>query len=104
MIKHLSKQEQDFLYPKDRKLVMVIKPYMWIVFGAIVLIPVGAAWFQYLVYGLPADPSATLPPITPADPTGFPSWIRISHWVNFLFLSLIIRSGLSILVDHPRLY
>jgi len=92
------------LFPKDRKLVMVIKPYMWIIFGTLILVPIGAAWFQYLMYGLPTDPSAILPPLTPADPTGFPSWVRISHWVNFFFLSLIIRSGLSILVDHPRLY
>jgi DMSO/TMAO reductase YedYZ molybdopterin-dependent catalytic subunit/thiosulfate reductase cytochrome b subunit len=104
MIKHLSKREQAVLYPKDRKLTMVIKPYMWVIFGAIILIPIGAAWFQYLVYGLPADPSASFGALAPDAPTGFPSWVRVSHWVNFLFLSLIIRSGLSILMDHPRLY
>ncbi len=27
-----------------------------------------------------------------------------SHWVNFFSLTLLVRSGLSILVDHPRLY
>lgn len=104
MIRRKSKSELEMLCPKDRKLVMVIKPYMWIIFGTIILIPIGAAWFQYLMYGLPTDPSATLPHLTPAAPTGFPSWVRVSHWVNFFFLSLIIRSGLSILVDHPRLY
>ena len=104
MISHLSKEEQAVLYPEDRRLVMVIKPYMWIIFGAVILIPVGAAWFQYLFYGLPADPSSSFQLITSDTATGFPSWVRISHWVNFLFLSLIIRSGLSILVDHPRLY
>src|SRR5690606_22104179 len=31
-------------------------------------------------------------------------WLRMAHWVNLLFLVLLIRSGLSILVDHPRLY
>jgi DMSO/TMAO reductase YedYZ molybdopterin-dependent catalytic subunit/thiosulfate reductase cytochrome b subunit len=104
MISHLSKEEQAVLYPENRRLVMVIKPYMWIIFGAVILIPVGAAWFQYLFYGLPADPSSSFQLITSDTATGFPSWVRISHWVNFLFLSLIIRSGLSILVDHPRLY
>ncbi len=32
------------------------------------------------------------------------AWIRITHFVNFLFIILLIRSGLSILMDHPRLY
>ena len=31
-------------------------------------------------------------------------WLSLSHWVNFFFLMMIIRSGLSILADHPRLY
>ncbi|MEO8732736.1 MAG: molybdopterin-dependent oxidoreductase, partial [Flavobacteriales bacterium] len=30
--------------------------------------------------------------------------MNLSHWINFFFLMLIIRSGLSILFDHPRLY
>lgn len=83
---------------------MVIKPHMWMIFGAIILIPIGAAWGQYLCYGLPADPSASFSETVPVELAGFPSWARISHWANFLFLSLIIRSGLSILADHPRLY
>ncbi|GAB3358753.1 hypothetical protein GCM10027566_23860 [Arachidicoccus ginsenosidivorans] len=104
MIGHLSKAEQAVLYPKDRRLTMVIKPYMWIIFGAIILIPLGAAWIQYLFFGLPPDPSAVLVHLPSEATPGFPAWARLSHWVNFLFLSLIIRSGLSILVDHPRLY
>jgi DMSO/TMAO reductase YedYZ molybdopterin-dependent catalytic subunit/thiosulfate reductase cytochrome b subunit len=104
MISHLDEKEQAVLYPEDRKLVIFAKPYIWIIFGAIIVILFGAAWFQYLAYGLPADPSAIFPPLTSAGPTGFPAWVRLSHWVNFLFLTLIVRSGLSILVDHPRLY
>ncbi len=34
----------------------------------------------------------------------FAAWIRITHYVNFLFLVLLIRSGVQILMDHPRLY
>ncbi|HEV2320713.1 MAG TPA: molybdopterin-dependent oxidoreductase, partial [Verrucomicrobiae bacterium] len=37
-------------------------------------------------------------------PQGFPAWLRVTHYVNFLFLILMIRSGLQILFDHPRLY
>src|SRR5579883_226810 len=35
---------------------------------------------------------------------GFPSWLCITHYINFLFLTLLIRSGIQILADHPRLY
>jgi DMSO/TMAO reductase YedYZ molybdopterin-dependent catalytic subunit/thiosulfate reductase cytochrome b subunit len=77
---------------------------MFYIAGVLLLITVGIAWLQYLVWGLPADPSASLPAITAADPQGFPWWLCLSHWINFFFLIIIIRSGLSILADHPRLY
>jgi len=34
----------------------------------------------------------------------FPAWLRITHYLNFLFLTLLIRSGIQILADHPKLY
>ena len=37
-------------------------------------------------------------------PHGFPAWLRITHYVNFFFIILLIRSGLQILMEHPRLY
>ncbi len=77
---------------------------MRLIFAIIILTPIGAAWLQYLLTGLPADPAFAIPATTSADPVGFPMWLNLSHWVNFFFLVLIIRSGLSILVDHPRLY
>jgi DMSO/TMAO reductase YedYZ molybdopterin-dependent catalytic subunit/thiosulfate reductase cytochrome b subunit len=62
-----------------------------------------AAYVQWAITGMP-----TLPPnptvIPESEPYGFPAWLRITHYVNFLFLILLIRSGLQILVDHPRLY
>ncbi|MGZ3788183.1 MAG: molybdopterin-dependent oxidoreductase [Bacteriovorax sp.] len=30
--------------------------------------------------------------------------MRLTHFLNFLFLALLMRSGLQILMDHPRLY
>jgi len=30
--------------------------------------------------------------------------VRYCHFFSFLFVMLLIRSGLSILFDHPRLY
>ena len=35
--------------------------------------------------------------------TGFPWWLRFQHYFNFVFLLYIMRSGLQILADHPRL-
>jgi DMSO/TMAO reductase YedYZ molybdopterin-dependent catalytic subunit/thiosulfate reductase cytochrome b subunit len=35
---------------------------------------------------------------------GFPVWVRVAHWFNFLFVSMLVRSGLEILSAHPKLY
>lgn len=35
---------------------------------------------------------------------GFPVWLRVAHWINFIFLGLLIRSGIQILSSYPRLY
>ncbi len=37
-------------------------------------------------------------------PVGFPAWLGWQHFLNAFFLIFIIRSGLTILSDHPRLY
>jgi DMSO/TMAO reductase YedYZ molybdopterin-dependent catalytic subunit/thiosulfate reductase cytochrome b subunit len=63
------------------------------------LLLIAAAYIQWGVAGLPA-----IPAVLPAGPSGFPAWLRITHYVNFLFLTLLVRSGLQILMDHPRLY
>jgi thiosulfate reductase cytochrome b subunit len=34
----------------------------------------------------------------------YPVWLRVDHWLNLLFVTLIIRSGIEILATHPRLY
>lgn len=92
-------------YPPDRRFRIWIKPSILIgIFVAVAAI-VGAAWIEFAVWGLPAVPA--VPQIYPnnfAGPHGFPAWVRYCHFFNFLFVMLLIRSGLSILVDHPRLY
>jgi len=35
---------------------------------------------------------------------GFPIWLRINHFINVLCIFFLIRSGLQILADHPKLY
>jgi sulfoxide reductase catalytic subunit YedY len=34
----------------------------------------------------------------------FPVWIRATHWINVLFIGLLIRAGIQILGAYPRLY
>ncbi|OBB84133.1 molybdopterin-dependent oxidoreductase [Mycobacterium sp. 852002-30065_SCH5024008] len=34
----------------------------------------------------------------------YPAWLRVDHWLNVLFVTLIIRSGIEILGTHPKLY
>lgn len=41
----------------------------------------------------------------PADaPEGIPAWLGWQHFLNLFLMIFIIRSGLAILADHPRLY
>jgi methionine sulfoxide reductase catalytic subunit len=35
---------------------------------------------------------------------GFPVWVGVQHFFNLFLLIFIIRSGMQILCDHPRLY
>ena len=86
-------------YPPDRRFRIWIRPSFLIAAAVLVLLPVLAAWIEVLVIGLPS-----IPAIPPEGPHGFPVWVRYCHFFNFLFLTMLIRSGLSILMDHPRLY
>lgn len=64
-----------------------------------------AAYVQWLTVGLPPVPAVRpLTPQTATLPYGFPSWIGLTHYINLLFMVLLVRSGLQILMDHPRLY
>ncbi|RTL36069.1 MAG: hypothetical protein EKK48_27325 [Candidatus Melainabacteria bacterium] len=36
--------------------------------------------------------------------SGFPVWLRVQHVLNLFLMMFIIRSGIQILADHPRLY
>ena len=36
--------------------------------------------------------------------TDFPLWIRFAHFINIIFITLLIRSGIEILTSLPKLY
>lgn len=64
-----------------------------------------AAYVQWLIAGLPAVPAyPQVTPQTATQPYGFAVGLRLTHFVNLLFIILLARSGLQILMDHPRLY
>lgn len=92
-------------YPEDRRFRVWMRPSIPVIVGGVLLALIAAAWIEFAVAGLPH-----LPPV-PEDysnylskPHGFSLWLRLSHFLNFFFVMLLIRSGLSILMDHPRLY
>src|SRR5579871_5267306 len=95
----LTREEMEF--PADRRLRLWLRPSLRIALVVIVLAPVLVAWGQYLLGGLPhLDPHEA----GETGPHGFPGWLRYAHYFNLLFMVLIVRAGLSILMDHPRLY
>lgn len=40
----------------------------------------------------------------PSVDSGFPWWLQLQHFLNMFFMLFIIRAGIQILADHPRLY
>ncbi|MEO8634656.1 MAG: molybdopterin-dependent oxidoreductase [Gemmatimonadales bacterium] len=89
-------------FPADRRFRIWIRPSVLIGIAAIFVAVLVASWLQVAMFGQPAIPPAT--PVGSAALQGFPVWVRYCHFFNFLFVMLLIRSGLSILADHPRLY
>ncbi len=90
-------------YPPDRRFQIWIRSKEALVIAVVLVLPIAIAWIQFLFFGLPSV-SVSPPRALPGEPHGFPAWIRLTHFVNFFFLMLLARSGLSILMDHPRLY
>ena len=92
-------------YPADRRQwIRVRAPYV-VAAMVFAVLPVVAAWIYFLLFGLPElPPSPRLVEPSASNPHGFPLWLRASHFVNLFLMVLLVRSGLSILHDHPRLY
>ncbi len=85
-------------------------------FNLLWLLPIGFVLLIVAVAiakGLRGEPSVqhfikrypgTMPPSHPNATTGFPVWARLQHFFNLFLMVFIIRSGIQILSDHPRLY
>jgi methionine sulfoxide reductase catalytic subunit len=92
-------------HPSDRRFRVWIRPSILVAAGGMVVAAVLAPWIQVALSGLPRVlPVPQVYPSNFAGPHGFPVWVRYCHFFNFFFVSMLIRSGLSILADHPRLY
>ncbi len=92
-------------YPEDRRFRVWLSREAVLILLVLVLFPVLLAWGEHAIFGLPhLAPSPASNQGMPSGPHGFPFWIRWSHFFNLFFLFMLIRSGLSILMDHPRLY
>ncbi|HZR26678.1 MAG TPA: molybdopterin-dependent oxidoreductase [Vicinamibacterales bacterium] len=92
-------------HPSDRRFTIWIKPAVLTTAATLLLVAIAAAWIQIRVWGVPVI--APVPQVNPNNlpsPHGFPLWVRYGHFFNFLFVMLLMRSGLSILMDHPRMY
>ncbi|MEO6816352.1 MAG: molybdopterin-dependent oxidoreductase [Edaphobacter sp.] len=92
-------------YPDDRRHRLWVDPRLVFVLLVVIIVALIAAWIQRFAFGMPHIPIDTaLDQGKISGPHGFPGWIRWTHFFNFLFLTMLVRSGLSILADHPRLY
>ncbi|MEU6345665.1 molybdopterin-dependent oxidoreductase [Streptomyces sp. NPDC046977] len=80
---------------------------VWLLPIGVALLIVGIAVAQQLrTYSAVQDFIRTYPgqgSFQPPVSSGFPLWLRILHFLNLLFMLFIIRAGLQILADHPRL-
>ena len=87
---------------------------MW--FNLLWLLPIGLVLLLVAVAvakGLRGDPAiqrfiarypGTLYSARARAATGFPAWLRWQHFFNLFFMLFMIRAGVQILSDHPRLY
>lgn len=57
-------------------------------------------WMQDFISQYPGTSTSYAPTLE----SGFPWWLRWQHLFNSILMMFIIRAGLQILVDHPRLY
>jgi len=60
----------------------------------------GEAFMQRFIRRYPGTDVAS----PPTGTVGFPAWVDLQHFFNLFLMIFIIRAGVQILSDHPRLY
>jgi DMSO/TMAO reductase YedYZ molybdopterin-dependent catalytic subunit/thiosulfate reductase cytochrome b subunit len=80
---------------------------LWLLPIGFVLLVAGVAVAKELrglagVQSFIADHPGASPP--PNGTVGLPAWVGLQHFFNLFMMIFIIRSGIQILSDHPRLY
>jgi hypothetical protein len=78
-------------------------PIGWVVVLGAVAVAQGLRDMQSVQHFIARYPGAVTSAAAQAQP-GLPWWVDLQHFVNALFMIFIIRSGIQILADHPRLY
>jgi hypothetical protein len=102
-VRAFDPSHREVHYPADRRFRVRVGRAELSIIILLALVPLALAWIQFVHAGLPQVP-AGFSQASPDQPYGFPRWLCLTHFVNFFFLMLLARSGLSILMDHPRLY
>lgn len=57
-------------------------------------------WMRTFLTDYPGTATTYAPSVT----GGFPAWLRWQHLFNLFFMMYLMRAGIQILADHPRLY
>ncbi|HEX7323458.1 MAG TPA: molybdopterin-dependent oxidoreductase [Mycobacterium sp.] len=57
-------------------------------------------WMKDFIETYPGTSATYAPAVT----SGFPAWLRWQHLFNIVFMMFLMRAGIQILSDHPRLY
>lgn len=92
------------LFGKYRRVRDLLVPaFFVIVIGGIVTILV-ASWLYQLPAAQPFFAAYPGVPRNSAVQPGYSLLVRITHLLVFFYLLFLVRSGINILMDHPRLY
>lgn len=89
---------------RDRWLNLLwLVPLGFVVLLAAVAVAKGLRETAWVADFLNEHPGTVLP-AGAEEGAGFPPWVGWQHFLNMLLLIPIIRSGVTIIADHPRLY
>ena len=99
MFTNFSKEEQKIHFPEDRRRFIGFNPYAAGFIIILLLLTVGLAWLQFIVFGLPADTSIKLPVLSLSDPRG---WGSNSIWTKCIAKHLLLTGAGSHLTRFHR--